>query len=113
LFLAGTDPYEIAKMAADRVAHVHLKDLTAESAERVRRGEIAFRRAVIDGMFTPLGSGDVDIAGVIRTLEAAGYRGWYVLEQDRALAAEPGPGTGPLADAVTSVQYLERLAAEL
>ncbi len=113
LFLAGADPYEIAKMAADRVAHVHLKDLTAESAERVRRGEIAFRRAVIDGMFTPLGAGDVDIAGVIRTLEAAGYRGWYVLEQDRSLGVEPEPGTGPLADAAASVRYLERLAAEL
>ena len=51
---------------------------------------IAFRQAVIDGMFTPLGEGDVDISGVIRTLEAAGYRGWYVLEQDASLAEETG-----------------------
>ncbi len=113
LFLAGTDPHEIAKLATDRVLHVHLKDLTDTWAERVRSGEVAFRQAVIDGMFTPLGQGDVDIAGVIRTLEGAGFQGWYVLEQDRSLTGEPGAGEGPKADAVASVEYLQRLAATL
>ena len=113
LFLAGTDPVDIAKLAASRVHHVHLKDLEAGYAERVRAGEAAFRQSVIDGMFKPLGHGDVDIAGVIRTLEGAGYRGWYVLEQDTALDGEPQPGAGPQADAEVSVRYLEQLAAEL
>ena len=72
-----------------------------------------FRQAVIDGLFTPLGSGGVDIGGVIRTLEADGYRGWYVLEQDVSLSAEPAPGEGPKADAIESVAYLRRLAAGL
>lgn len=113
LFLAGTDPTDIAKMAADRVLHVHLKDLSGAWAERVRNGDIGFRKAVIEGMFTPLGAGDVDIGGVIRTLERAGYRGWYVLEQDTSLAAEPEVGAGPRADAAASVEYLRRLAATL
>lgn len=113
LFLAGTDPVDVARLAPDRVLHVHLKDVDAGAAEKVRRGEVRFRQAVIDGLFTPLGSGGVDIGGVIRTLEANGYRGWYVLEQDVSLSAEPAPGEGPMADAIESIAYLRRLAAGL
>jgi len=111
LYLAGADAVGVAKMAADRVAHVHLKDVDAAAAERVRSGKVPFRRAVIDGMFKPLGQGDVDIAGVISQLEAHGFTGWYVLEQDTALADEPATGEGPAADAGVSVAYLERLAS--
>ncbi len=113
LYLAGCDPVDIANLAAGRVDHVHLKDVDDAMAERVRAGELAFRQAVIDGIFRPLGAGGVDIAGVIRHLEADGYRGWYVLEQDAALADDPPPGEGPKADAAISVAYLEAVAAEL
>ncbi len=113
LYLAGTDPVEVARMAPDRVHHVHLKDVDAEWAARVRSGAAPFRQSVIDGMFTPLGEGGVDIAGVIRVLEGAGYEGWYVLEQDTALTGEPATGTGPAADAAASVRYLEKLATDL
>ena len=111
LYLAGTDPVDIAKLASSRIHHVHLKDVDESFAEKVRSGEAKFRQSVIDGMFTPLGDGDVDISGVIRTLEDAGYRGWYVLEQDKALSDDPAPGAGPRVDAVTSVAYLRDLAA--
>ena len=110
VYLAGADPVAIARSAPDRVLHVHLKDVDPARAERVRSGEVRFREAVIDGLFTPLGEGAVDIAGVIRALEEAGYRGWYVLEQDVSLTGEPPPGEGPKADAVRSVAYLRRLA---
>ncbi len=113
LFLAGADPVAIADMATERVHHVHLKDVDGEFAARVRAGEVAFRQATIDGMFVPVGEGDVDIAGVIRRLEAGGYRGWYVLEQDVSLAADPEVGEGPVVDAMTSIEYLADLAAEL
>jgi inosose dehydratase len=110
LYLAGTDPVDIAKLASNRIHHVHLKDVDESFAEKVRSGEAKFRRSVIDGMFTPLGEGDVDIAGVIRTLESAGYRGWYVLEQDKALSDDPAPDAGPQVDAATSVSFLRDLA---
>ncbi len=113
LHLSGSDPVDIAKLAGDRVNHVHLKDVDDAMAERVRAGELPFRQAVIDGMFKPLGHGGVDISGVITHLEASGYRGWYVLEQDCALAEDPAPGEGPLSDAEASVDYLEKLAARL
>ncbi len=109
LYLGGTDPVDLAKIAGDRVRHVHLKDVDPVAAERVRSGRTLFREAVSDGMFVPLGAGAVDIAGTIENLEASSFDGWYVLEQDTALASEPVPGSGPLADALASVAYLRML----
>jgi inosose dehydratase len=109
-YLGGADPVEIAKAAGERVLHVHLKDVDPAKAKRVRSGELAFREAVLDRMFVPLGEGGVDIAGVIEALEDRGYRGWYVLEQDVSLKADPPEGGGPKTDAVDSVAYLRELA---
>lgn len=111
VFLGGGDPVELARTAAGRVIHVHLKDVDPIAAKRVRSGQVAFRQAVIDGMFVPLGQGAVDIAGVISRLEGAGYDGWYVLEQDVSLPGEPAIGEGPKADAEISVDYLSRLTS--
>ena len=110
-YLGGADPVEVAKVAGGRVLHVHLKDVDEAKAERVRSGEVAFREAVLDGLFVPLGEGGVDIAGVIQTLEEQGYRGWYVLEQDVSLKSDPPEGEGPKADAVDSVAFLADLVA--
>ena len=108
-YLGGADPVDVARAAKGRVLHVHLKDVDAAKAERVRNGEVPFRQAVIDGLFVPLGEGGVDIAGVIATLEDQGFRGWYVLEQDVSLKSDPPPGSGPKADAIDSVAYLRSL----
>lgn len=113
VFLGGGDAVQVARQAAGRIIHVHLKDVDAESADLVRSGEVAFRQAVVDGMFVPLGSGAVDIGGVIRELEAGGYRGWYVLEQDVSLTHDPAPGDGPKADAEQSIEFLRRLVPSL
>ena len=109
VYLAGTDPVDVAKAARGRVLHVHLKDLDPVKAAQVRSGEVPFRESVIDGLFVPLGQGGVDIAGVIATLEADGYQGWYVLEQDVSLKGDPPVGEGPKADAIESVAYLRSL----
>lgn len=110
MFLAGIDPLEVARSAPDRIAHVHLKDVDREAAARVRAGQVPFRRAVRSGLFRPLGSGDVDVGGVITALESAGYQGWYVLEQDKVLREAPPPRRGPVEDASISVRYLRDLA---
>jgi inosose dehydratase len=107
-YLGGADPVAIARSAPDRVLHVHLKDVDPAKAARVRSGEVPFRQSVIDGLFVPLGEGAVDIVGVIDALEDAGYQGWYVLEQDVSLKADPPAGEGPMADAIESVAYLSR-----
>lgn len=111
LLIGGVDPAELAARAAGRIAHVHLKDVDAGRAARVRAGEVGYAAAVRNGMYRPLGQGDVDVAGIVDTLTAAGYDGWYVLEQDTALDAEPAAGAGPVHDVAASLAYLAGLGA--
>ncbi len=109
LLIGGTDPLAFARAAADRIAHVHLKDVDAALAGRVRAGETTYTDAVRGGVYRPLGAGDIDVAGIVAALEAAGYAGWYVLEQDTVLTAEPAPGAGPVNDVRASLAFLEAL----
>jgi inosose dehydratase len=108
--IGGADPVAIARAHPDRVVHVHLKDVDAGLARQVLNGEIPYQLAVRAGLYRPLGKGDVDVAGTVAALEDAGYRGWYVLEQDVALDTEPPPGEGPVADVRASLEYLRGLA---
>lgn len=110
LFLGGADPTEIAKAAAGRVSHVHLKDVDGAMADRVRAHTLPFRQANIDGIFVPLGEGAINFETFIQTLEDAGYDGWYVLEQDCVLDTDPAPGEGPVGDAMKSIDYLRSLS---
>lgn len=111
LLVGGADPVELARRAAGRVSHVHLKDVHASLAECVRTGRLGYLDAVRQGMFAPLGKGDVDVATILDALDAAGYAGWYVLEQDLVLTEEPPPGTGPRDDVALSLAYLTGGAA--
>ena len=90
--LGGADPVTIARDAGPRVLHVHLKDVDGGLASRVRAGVVAYNDAVRDGLFRPLGEGAARIDDVLGELRGAGYKGWYVLEQDVMLDREPAPG---------------------
>ncbi len=107
LMIGGTDPVEFAAKHADRIAHAHLKDVSLDGIGRVARGELSYYDAIVaESLYRPLGQGDVDIRAIVRSLALAGYAGWFVLEQDKVLAAEPAPGEGPIADARASVAFL-------
>ncbi|GAA2008150.1 sugar phosphate isomerase/epimerase [Catenulispora subtropica] len=110
LMAGGGDPARVAREAPERIMHAHLKDVDAALAARVRDGGLTYHDAVRAGLYTPLGTGDADIAGVVGALEGNGYQGWYVLEQDTVLDSEPGDGAGPLAAVRAGVAYLESLA---
>lgn len=112
MFIGGTDPVEFARDHADRVRHVHAKDVNLTIAGTVKSGELTYYDGVIAGMYVPLGQGDVDIAAIVQSLEAAGFTGWYVLEQDNVVTGEPADGAGPFADARASVAYLRSLLGE-
>lgn len=105
LLIGGTDPLELAKAVPSRIAHTHLKDVDAALAAKVRSGELTYTDAVKAGMYTPLGTGDVDIAGIISVLRDNGFDGWFVMEQDTILDGEP-TDEGPLRDVLASVAYL-------
>lgn len=107
LVIGGSDPLEVAEKAADRVKLVHLKDVDTELARQMATREIGFKEAAQRGAFLPLGDGDVDIARLLELLERAQYRGWYVLEQDTVVEAEPQEGEGPITDVRKSLEFLE------
>jgi inosose dehydratase len=110
LVVAGANPVDITRFARERISHVHLKDVDARLATRVRSGEIGYRDAVARGLYRALGDGDVDLVTIVRLLESIGYDGWYVLEQDTVL--EAGDDASTLLDrASRSVRHLTQLAA--
>jgi inosose dehydratase len=106
LLIGGMQPSELLDGFADRISHVHLKDVRTAVADPVAAGRISYLDAVRAGLYAPLGAGDLDIAAIVAALEAAGYQGWYVLEQDCALDGEPPDGQGPISDAGRSIDYL-------
>lgn len=63
LAAGGGDPLEIVKKYYDRISFMHLKDLDENG-------------------FAPLGTGKVDVAGVIQFLKEKGYEGDYLVECD-------------------------------
>lgn len=111
LLIGGTDPAELVVGAAERIGHAHMKDVAEPLARQVRAGELGYAEAVRRGLYRPLGEGDVDVAGVVGGLDAAGYDGWYVLEQDTALAGPPPAGEGPAAQVAQSLDYLRGLGS--
>lgn len=111
LLVGGADPVAIARTAPDRIRHTHLKDVRKPVADRVRSGQITYTDGVRDSMYVPLGEGDIDIAAIVRSLEAAGYQGWYVMEQDTILDGEPDAGAGPVIDVRASMEFLLGVAA--
>lgn len=113
LALAGDDPLDLVSLAADKIHHVHLKDLDALLADKVRRGTISYQDAIKQGLFRPLGQGDIDIENIIASLESAGYAGWYVLEQDVALSHEPRENEGPVQDVKRSLEFLSKVQQKL
>jgi inosose dehydratase len=106
LRVGGADPLALARTAPERIAHVHLKDVDMQSAKHLQEGS-GYRDAVRSGLYRPLGEGDVDIEGIVRTLEGSGYQGWYVLEQDVVL---DGVDERPTRDAEASLRFLAGIA---
>jgi inosose dehydratase len=102
-FYGGGDPVEAARKYASRIRHLHLKDVWPPVLEEVRRDKVGFLEAVRRDVFCELGEGGVDFAKVISILQAAGFDGWAIVEQDTdATRAE----VKPFESAVRSRRYL-------
>jgi inosose dehydratase len=111
LAIGGANPVEFVRRHAERIVHVHLKDVDMKLAERVRSGELSLVEATRLGLFRPLGDGDASIDGVVEELDRHGYERWLVLEQDTTLTGEEPPeGRGPVLDVRRSIDYLATLA---
>ena len=95
--LAGADPVHCVRDWFPRIDHVHIKDAQIDVLQQAK----AEGRADFDewwaNVCVPLGTGDVDIDGVLEALAERSYDGWLVVEQDRA---------------PTSIEELPQVAAE-
>jgi inosose dehydratase len=104
LAFAGDDPVAAARAYADRIGHVHLKDIRPEVAGRVREEKLSFQQGVEDGVFTVPGDGALDFVPVLEALGRAGYEGWLVVE------AEQDPAKAdPLEYALRARAYLREV----
>jgi inosose dehydratase len=79
--VGGGDPVQLARLARDRITHLHLKDVDTDVLARVRSDELTVELAWEQGLFCPFGEGAVDFDAVLR--ELAPFAGWAVVEQDR------------------------------
>ncbi len=101
---AGVDPAALARDFAPRIAHVHCKDVRLAVLERALAEDWSFLDAVLEGVFTVPGDGDIDFGAVLGQL--GGYSGWLVVE------AEQDPEKAPPGEyAMTGCRNLKSLAA--
>jgi len=74
LLLCGSDPVRTIRDLGERCRYIHLKDIDpARVGTRIRGGDA----------FWELGTGALDLSGVMGALEQIGYRGWVMVERDR------------------------------
>ena len=80
---AGGDPVAVAKRYAERIVHVHCKDIRRYALTACRRRDVSFSEAVLCGIFTAPGDGMVNFPAVFDILAKAKYGGWLVQEAEQ------------------------------
>ena len=100
----GGGPLAGIRQFAERIWYVHFKDHDPEAARQSRLEGWDGPASVGKGIFPELGRGDVDFPAVLKALDAVGYDGWIVVEQD----VLPGLGT-PLESARRNREYLRQI----
>ncbi len=77
----GDDPVRIASTYRHRIGHVHCKDVRMDVKTKSEAGDWSFLDAVLEGVYTVPGDGQVDYVSVFKELK--GYAGWVVLEAEQ------------------------------
>jgi inosose dehydratase len=78
---AGADPVKLARDYCARIGHVHCKDVRTAVMHCALQEDWSFLDAVVAGVFTVPGDGDVDFPAVLA--ELPGYAGWLVVEAEQ------------------------------
>jgi inosose dehydratase len=104
LLWGGDDPLELARAHADRIRHVHLKDIRAEVMAEAVAKRWSFYDAMMAGVFTVPGDGCIDFPPILQTLADAGYEGWFSVE-----AEQDARKANPLEYALKARAYLKEV----
>lgn len=79
---AGGDAMDAIREYGERVRYLHLKDCDPAIRERAISGDLDYFAAFGAGVFCELGKGNVDFPNILSSMEALGYDGWAIVEQD-------------------------------
>ena len=102
----GGDPVEAIERFGSRVEYLHFKDVDPAKLKDAQQRKLGFLDGVRAGVFAPLGSGCVRFPALLKALDAIGYDGWAVVEQD--VDTTTGQGPRPLDSARESREYLRK-----
>ena len=102
----GQDPLAYMDKVWSRIAYMHLKNVDPAVRARVLARQLSVEASYGEGVMAPLPDGAVDIKAVMRFLEAKGFTGPVVVEQD---IAENATET-PLQLATRNFNYMQALA---
>lgn len=83
--IGGIDSIPLMRRLGTRVKHIHAKDVEPSLLARMQQGEIGYFDAVGAGLYCDLGRGMVDWQGLAGAVDAIGYDGWVVAEEDQLL----------------------------
>jgi inosose dehydratase len=100
---AGADPVQLAGQYAERIGHLHCKDIREKPMRRCKNRDGSFLSAVLDGAFTVPGDGCINYEGVFSSL-GADYSGWAIVEAEQDPSVAP-----PLKFAKLGYDNLRRL----
>ncbi len=89
LLFGGGDVMATMNRWADRIHHVHFKDIRPDVVADVKANNRSFLDAVIAGAFTVPGDGCIDFQAVADKLKAMDYQGWIVVEAEQDPAKAP------------------------
>jgi len=85
LVFAGGELTATFRRHAQRIRHVHAKNIRPSVLEKVRSERWSFLKGVVEGVFTAPGDpeGCIDFEELARLLAEFGYRGWVVVEAEQ------------------------------
>ncbi len=89
LLFGGGDVMATMDRWADRIHHVHFKDIRPDVVKDVRENDRSFLDAVIAGAFTVPGDGCIDFQAVADKLAKMSFNGWIVVEAEQDPAKAP------------------------
>jgi myo-inosose-2 dehydratase len=78
---AGGDAVRVAKTYADRIGHIHTKDVRPAVAAKALAEDWSFLDSVLEGVYTVPGDGSIDFVGVFKAVP--NYSGWIVIEAEQ------------------------------